>query len=452
MHHIVFIPGIMGSRLSRPKEDQSLEEVWPPTVWEVIRGYDRLDALVDPRVRSTAVIEKQCETFYGPLLDAIRATGATEDGTKNRLIPWHYDWRKDLTTHSQKLASDLAAICTSDANARISVVAHSMGGLVTRGCLEDPQSAGAPWLGRVGLALFLATPHNGAPLALSRILGIGGSSLGLSQQQLRELSNHPDYPSAYQLLPPEAGELVWRLDGLLPFSGQSIRQLVGDPAQGLSFANLERATAFRQRLDPSRRHANTRYFSVASATHATTTRFDAKDEQLLGVAPKSSGDGTVPVQSGAALDVQTGYVVADHVGVAKSDEAIDLALMLLELKPPSAVPLMLASLAARPSRIRLSVSPMIPAADENWELVVTFPAGEESFEGSLLIQRSPTEPGKPAQPVEINLVADAPALESLSLEGPRLTPGQYSVVLKRGDVEVDERPLIVSAPLMRNDP
>lgn len=46
----------------------------------------------------------------------------------------------------------------------LSIVAHSMGGLVARSAVDCAETAGATWPRRLGHLLFLGTPHHGAPL------------------------------------------------------------------------------------------------------------------------------------------------------------------------------------------------------------------------------------------------------------------------------------------------
>jgi hypothetical protein len=46
----------------------------------------------------------------------------------------------------------------------LSVVAHSMGGLVARSAIDHAQASAAQWPGRLGHLVFLGTPHHGAPL------------------------------------------------------------------------------------------------------------------------------------------------------------------------------------------------------------------------------------------------------------------------------------------------
>ncbi|MGF1467809.1 MAG: lipase family alpha/beta hydrolase [Sandaracinaceae bacterium] len=47
----------------------------------------------------------------------------------------------------------------------ITIVAHSMGGLVARSACHQAEAEGLPWLERLNAVVFLGTPHHGAPLS-----------------------------------------------------------------------------------------------------------------------------------------------------------------------------------------------------------------------------------------------------------------------------------------------
>jgi pimeloyl-ACP methyl ester carboxylesterase len=184
MEVLVFVPGIMGSELVATDG----ETVWPPTPLEVVGGYRRIDKLLRPDLQPGQVIGSVCIDIYGPLLEALTEAGYGDTGAR-RLRPHPYDWRRDLGALSDELEATLADLVeTHGPEVQIKLVCHSMGGLVARGCLESPRSAVPAWAGAVRLCVFLATPHDGAPLAFARAIGVGGGSLGLSPAQLRQVA------------------------------------------------------------------------------------------------------------------------------------------------------------------------------------------------------------------------------------------------------------------------
>ena len=62
---------------------------------------------------------------------------------------------------AEALSAALITVADSHGSAKVYVVAHSMGGLVARAALKDPEVAS-----RVAMVVTLGTPHSGTPLAL----------------------------------------------------------------------------------------------------------------------------------------------------------------------------------------------------------------------------------------------------------------------------------------------
>src|SRR5262245_27761687 len=131
MKCVVFVPGTMGSVLSTPGG----EEVWPPTPREVAFGYKRKQKLLqEDLVVGDIEREVACFDVYKPLLDTFSAMGFEESGSGDRLHLFPYDWRRDLETLSDRLAARFDGLPASTTS--IAIVAHSMGGLVSRLMLE----------------------------------------------------------------------------------------------------------------------------------------------------------------------------------------------------------------------------------------------------------------------------------------------------------------------------
>jgi PGAP1-like protein len=71
------------------------------------------------------------------------------------------------TSQNGHLLSQQMALLTAHwprAITELSVLVHSMGGLVTRSAVHSAQHSGAAWLAKLKNIVFLGTPHHGAPL------------------------------------------------------------------------------------------------------------------------------------------------------------------------------------------------------------------------------------------------------------------------------------------------
>lgn len=78
----------------------------------------------------------------------------------------HYNTGRHISENGRELAALLDALLRAwpTAAPRLSIVAHSMGGLVARSACHYAQEAGQPWLQALDRIVFLSTPHTGAPL------------------------------------------------------------------------------------------------------------------------------------------------------------------------------------------------------------------------------------------------------------------------------------------------
>ena len=86
-------------------------------------------------------------------------------GKRFNIIKYAYDWRKPLSVLGQELSDALEKCKDKD----ISIVAHSMGGLVVRAALDDTKKK-FPNVKRI---ITLGTPHRGSYAPLSAIRGTG---------------------------------------------------------------------------------------------------------------------------------------------------------------------------------------------------------------------------------------------------------------------------------------
>jgi hypothetical protein len=284
----------------------------------------------------------------------------------------------------------------------------------------------------------LATPHDGAPLAFARAIGVGGASLGLSEADFRRLSAAPGYPAAYQLFSPKRLEPIWDLEDSMPFKTRSLFDPVVLHAFDLDPDHLRAAAALHDSLDISRKPIECRYFAVVSAAHETVMRFNQDLGAADAVKVKSSGDGTVPILSAAALPIQTAFVEANHVGIVQKPVTHQILGMLLGRMPPA--PVIAAAGAANVPN--LSISQRSVAEGERVEVVVNLPELNE-LKAEVRIRRDQGG-GRLDVVSTIPIVVQTPSLTRMEFLAPYLEMGRYELDLVIDNANIDREELLVS--------
>lgn len=283
---------------------------------------------------------------YSGFLRALRGSRA-----ESQVLPLVYDWRDDLGLAVAKL-DELVKLLGERGAPEISIVAHSMGGLVAAYYLgygnQAPASARLNWAGaaRVRKVVFLGTPFGGSMVTFRSF--DKGSGLPRSERMLGA-DTLSSFPSMYQLLPSSA-ELIGP-------GGESVALDLFDPAtwkkhrfgllrrQGLGAgfqAARERFT--EEKLELGRRWrelvqlgrsaawpspASLKVLNVVSSAHGTLERgyirpekgtllFDPADVKAAGLDPEAvfrPGDGTVTLASASvppALEAATKVVLTSY--------------------------------------------------------------------------------------------------------------------------------------------
>ena len=118
------------------------------------------------------------------------------------LFAFPYDWRRDINEIYYQLDEVVELAKQRSGWSKVDIVAHSMGGLVTKRYLL----ASSTYRSKVDTFISVGTPYFGSPLA-SWGLTVGdnfavqvlGINLGVSQAKTRELVTN--FPSSYQLFP-----------------------------------------------------------------------------------------------------------------------------------------------------------------------------------------------------------------------------------------------------------
>ncbi len=318
---VILLPGITGSVLA----NKAGKEVWSPSggaVWRAITSLgnsieglelasdDADDGVTAPRLVPDVTLVPGLVKIDGYsrieryLIDQLGLAAG------RNYFAFAYDWRRDNRVVAKRLESSAAdwlkawRVDSGNADAKLVLIGHSMGGLVARYFIE---CLGGWQVTRT--LMTLGTPHRGSLNAVGFLengmkKGIGPFGLDLSPL-LRSLT------SVYQLLP------------IYPCvcSGGAAMQRIAEAAQAglLSHVNVTRATAaraFHQEIeDAQARNAKQAEYSEHGPTvvpvvgieqpTAQSVRVDGGKLSLLNSFEGSDqgGDGTVPRASGTPIEM-----------------------------------------------------------------------------------------------------------------------------------------------------
>ena len=157
---LVFVPGFMGSDLfETDARGNFVRRIWPPVSYtpQGVAEFTGLDPLVDlPPDRKLASADALLLGVYGGLLRRLYNLGYR---TGESFWVYAYDWTQSNAQSGRGLAEFINKLLAEHPSWRsVDVVSHSMGGIVTRAAIVFHK---AP----VRKAVYLATPHYGAPRA-----------------------------------------------------------------------------------------------------------------------------------------------------------------------------------------------------------------------------------------------------------------------------------------------
>ncbi|MBN3729126.1 lipase/acyltransferase domain-containing protein [Burkholderia sp. Ac-20379] len=170
-----------------------------------------------------------------------------------------YDWRETNEDSARKLGDALKELDDVYAAAgqtyKLYIIGHSMGGLVSRCLLENPDSKSTPWFNKAQALITLATPHYGAPLSLKAMLGQELLQLDLVppavmkryEAFIQSVVNNPEFPSTYELLPPPGKAFIQDTKGnaLDVYNAASTEPFMGDLTKfGFSPTSAQKARKF----------------------------------------------------------------------------------------------------------------------------------------------------------------------------------------------------------------
>jgi pSer/pThr/pTyr-binding forkhead associated (FHA) protein len=192
---VVFVPGFMGTELWRGDD-----RIWPDmrailTTPEMFTYTP--DDPVEPRglVGELVIVPNLIkQEQYDRMGDFLEESLGYERGRD--LLEFGYDWRQDNRASARRLAQaiDEWQQTSPDANGPITLIAHSMGCLVSRWYVEHLGGKN-----KVARLILIGGPHAGTPKIIPAIVRGRFLPFGLMGERMRKVIE--TFPSVYQLLP-----------------------------------------------------------------------------------------------------------------------------------------------------------------------------------------------------------------------------------------------------------
>ncbi|MCX6715505.1 MAG: hypothetical protein NT077_00630 [Candidatus Taylorbacteria bacterium] len=205
---ILFIPGLEGTRMH-----SGTNQLWEPNRnADVQKLYlDSLGSSTDRTIYSTGPIDKAfgLKPIYGKFMGFLQ--DLSDSGSVNEAKTFGYDWRKPISqvvlesekkaTTTESLLATVAEMASNSKTGKVTLIAHSNGGLVAKYLVKILTDLGKSNL--IDKVISVAVPYLGTPEAILGLLhGDNQSILGgliLSQATVRGLGENMS--SAYSLLP-----------------------------------------------------------------------------------------------------------------------------------------------------------------------------------------------------------------------------------------------------------
>jgi pimeloyl-ACP methyl ester carboxylesterase len=321
---VVVLPGITGSILEKDGRDLwafSGSALWNTlmTVGSSLESLELDDPEADDGVRATGLIDGihlipglvKIDGYRGLTRMIQRefevVPGSLESDRPANYFEFPYDWRRDNRGHARDLdllVKERLAIwrdATNNPDAKTILLAHSMGGLISRYYCEV---LGGWELCRA--LITFGTPHRGSPNALNFLAN------GYKKLFVDLTTSLRSFPSAYQLLP--IYPLVEDDGGIRRVAEMQITGIDGDLAQeALLFHREIEAAVTTNSTDPS--YARFTTLPFVGTRQPTLQSATWKDGKLVSkrIVPKgvdpllADGDGTVPCLSAIPIELSEEY-------------------------------------------------------------------------------------------------------------------------------------------------
>lgn len=197
--NVLFLPGIQASRLYKGNN-----MLWEPNRNDDVRKMfmDSQGKSIDPAISTRDIISSAfgIKDIYESFIDSM--DNLVDEGLIDEWLPVPYDWRKGAyDVVDTGLLGKAYALASTSKTGKITIIAHSNGGLVAKALMKTLEERGGGHI--IDKSIFVAVPELGTPQAiLSMLHGDSQSIAGgliLSENTSRNFSQN--LPGAYGLLP-----------------------------------------------------------------------------------------------------------------------------------------------------------------------------------------------------------------------------------------------------------
>lgn len=323
---LVFVPGLMGSELWDEKG-----KLWPGNAMDWATGYSdaKFQRLCAADLQAPDIVRKAVGIvdIYGGWIDAFSGLSDAqtnvplfvEKGEAPTLITAPYDWRKSIAHGAVSVDRAVRrAVELHGTDIEIHLVAHSMGGLVSRYYLQSGGYAQAPGFDRIKAFLTFGTPHKGAVVALAAALGQHKADF-MSVAQSRTLANNPAFQGLYNLFPQSGMRPVWERGGQGGLRPHDVFEPEIAKALKLNAQSLADTRRILDRIAGP--WPDIRTFLFVGSRFETMTHVLWDGLSPVVVRTRDGGDGTVNLQGSTLEAQQIRFTDKNHVSLIKSEEA-----------------------------------------------------------------------------------------------------------------------------------
>jgi pimeloyl-ACP methyl ester carboxylesterase len=195
--NVLFLPGIKGSRLYRPDYTGGTDQLWEPTsdadiIDLHLSAFDGSSVRDDVYVKQHDILDAAfgiAPAYYGAFINDMDAIKSHQIINDWEAVP--YDWRLSVNkivnngaeingriyydgalsaTTSPYIIQEIRRLAANSKTGKVTIIAHSNGGLVTKALIKKLQDEHDPILEKIDKIIFVAVPQLGTPHSLGVLL------------------------------------------------------------------------------------------------------------------------------------------------------------------------------------------------------------------------------------------------------------------------------------------